>query len=129
MRAPKRTNEAGFTLLEVLVALLVLAFVLTMMASSTTRAAVNQTRSTAAIEAAAAADAEVARARLWPDYSTLNTFAGTRSNTPRTGMTRQTTVVRVGGAGQTRDFTRITVRISSSELAAPVERTISIASP
>jgi prepilin-type N-terminal cleavage/methylation domain-containing protein len=127
MRAPKR--DAGFTLLEVLIALLMLAVVLTMLSGSTMRAAVNQTRTTASIEAAAAADAVIARARLWPDYSTLNSFAGTAANTPRAGMTRLTTVQRVGGAGQTRDFTRITVRISSAELAAPVERTISIASP
>jgi prepilin-type N-terminal cleavage/methylation domain-containing protein len=123
------TRNAGFTLLEVLIALLMLAVVLVMLSGSTVRAAVNQTRTTASIEAAAAADAWIARARLWPDYSTLNTLAGTVSNTPRPGMTRQTTVTQVGGPGQTRNFRRITVRITSSELAAPVERTISIAAP
>ena len=127
MRA--RTSEAGFTLVEVLIALAMLGVVLLAAAASTTKYLGVITRNRIRIQAAAAADAQIANVRVSPTYDSLTVrFDSTRIGVPLPGYTRSTRVVRTG-AGTTTDVTRIKVTVSGPELVTPVIRYASIAAP
>jgi len=121
-------DRRGFTILEVAVALAILAGVLLVLATTTARFIHTVTLDRVRVQANAAADAHIARIRLWPTYDSLSAeFDGTASNTPFPGWTRQTTVTHVGGAGQPNDYMRITVAITAPALDSTVRRTITIA--
>jgi type II secretion system protein I len=125
-----RARQAGFTLLEVLIALVMLAIVTLALMTMNSRMLRGVTDDRTRTLAAASADARIAEVRSWPTYSTLDAeFGGTESNTPLSGLTRTTTIVRTGGTGQTNDYKRVTVRITGSGLKAAVDRTITIAAP
>jgi prepilin-type N-terminal cleavage/methylation domain-containing protein len=121
-------DRRGFTILEVAVALAILAGVLLVLATTTARFIHTVTIDRVRIQANAAADAHIARIRLWPTYDSLSVeFSGTDNNYPYAGWTRQTTVTHVGGAGQPHDYTRITVAVTAPALDSTVRRTITIA--
>ena len=127
MTSTPRAPRAGFTLIEVVIALVILGLVVLAMSSSAgtlIRAAGNDRRDT---QAAASADERITKARQWPDYSSLDSLDRVEANTPQTGWTRTTDVTHVT-AGST-DFKRITVTVSGADLAQPVTRTITLAAP
>ena len=81
-----------------------------------------------ATQAAAVAEAQLARVQVWPEYATIDSaFAGTSANTPQTGWTRVTTVVLTGGLGQANDYKKVTVVITAPGLTTAVRRSITIA--
>ena len=126
---PVARGRAGFTLLEVAIALAILGGVLLVLATTTARfihsVAVDRVRT----QANAVADAQVARVRLWPTYDSLAVeFSGTVNNFPFAGWSRQTTVTRIGGPSLPNDYTRITVAVTAPTLDSTVQRTITIAS-
>lgn len=126
----RRRQRGGFTLLEVLIAIVMLAFVtlslMTMNAKMLRSVSDDRLRTLAA----ASASARLAQVIAWPTYATLEaTYAATESNIPQAGLTRTTTIVRTGGSGQTNDYKRVTVRVSGTGLATTVERTVTIAAP
>jgi type II secretion system protein I len=124
-----RTSRGGFTLVEVLIALAMLSVVLLASAASTTKYLGVITRNRMRIQAAAAADAQIAKVRVSPAYDSLTVrFDSTRSNMPFAGYTRATRVIRTG-AGTTNDVTKIRVTVSGPELASPVVRYATIAAP
>lgn len=124
----KTAGRSGFTLLEVAIALAILGGVLLVLATTTARFIHTVTLDRVQTQASAVADAHIARIRLWPTYDSLSAeFAGTTADFPFVGWTRQTTVTRIGGAGQPDDFTRITVSVTAPALDSAVRRTITVA--
>ena len=127
MRA--RPSTGGFTLVEVMIALAMLGVVLLAAAASTTRYLGVITRNRMRIQAAAVADAQIAKVRVSPAYDSLTVrFDSTRSGVPFPGYTRSTRVIR-SGAGTSNDMTRVRVVISGPELPSPVIRYATIAAP
>ncbi len=120
----------GFTLVEVMIALVILAVVLLGMAS--TMGGFVRTVGTADRQAAAlvAVEDRVTQISLYPDYGGLDTaFAGTETSVSGlTGATRETVVTRVGGTGQAQNHKVVTVTVSGQGLT-PVARTITVAAP
>jgi type II secretion system protein I len=122
-------SSAGFTLVEVLIALAMLSIVLLAAAASTTKYLGVITRNRMRIQAAAVADAQIAKVRVSPAYDSLTVrFDSTRSGVPFAGYTRSTRVIRTG-AGSTTDVTKIRVTVSGPELSSPVVRYATIAAP
>jgi type II secretion system protein I len=122
-------SAAGFTLVEVLIALAMLSIVLLAAAASTTKYLGVITRNRMRIQAAAVADAQIAKVRVSPAYDSLTVrFDSTRSGVPFAGYTRSTRVIRTG-AGSTTDVTKIRVTVSGPELSSPVVRYATIAAP
>ena len=125
----RRSSTEGFTLVEVMIALAMLSVVLLAAAASTTKYLGVITRNRIRIQAAALADAQIAKVRVSPAYDSLTVrFDSTRSNVPFPGYTRSTRVIRTG-AGTTNDLTRIRVTVSGPELSSPVIRYATIAAP
>jgi len=122
-------SSAGFTLVEVLIAVAMLSVVLLAAAASTTKYLGVITRNRMRIQAAAVADAQIAKVRVSPAYDSLTVrFDSTRSGVPFPGYTRSTRVIR-SGAGSTTDVTKIRVTVSGPELSSPVVRYATIAAP
>lgn len=127
MKRPDST--AGFTLVEVLIALAMLSVVLLAAAASTTKYLGVITRNRIRIQAAAVADAQIAKVRVSPAYDSLTVrFDSSRTNIPFPGYTRSTRVVRTG-AGTSTDVTKIRVTVSGPQLASPVVRYATLAAP
>jgi prepilin-type N-terminal cleavage/methylation domain-containing protein len=122
-------NRDGFTLIEVMIALVILSAVLLTLAASTTRYLSIISKNRIRIQAGAVADARIAAIRVSPNYATLVAqFDGTLSNVPFQGYTRQTRVVRVG-EGTTADRTGVIVTIAGPQLPTPVTRYTTVAAP
>ena len=126
----QRQRSRGFTLIEVMIALVILGIAALSLMRVTSRMIRSVTDDRTRTIASASADARIAEVRAWPTYSTLEAkYAGTEANTPLTGLTRVTTVVRTGGVGQPNDYKRVTVTVSGTQLSSNVTRTITIAPP
>lgn len=126
----RRPREGGFTLIEVIIAVIILGIVALSLMSASARMIGGVTDDRLRTLAAASADDRIAQVLAWPTYATLDaTFAGTQANTPQAGLSRTTTIVRTGGTGQTNDFKRVTVEVNGAALAAPVRRTVTVAAP
>jgi prepilin-type N-terminal cleavage/methylation domain-containing protein len=132
-RRPRRARvrrRRGFTLIEVMIALTLLAFVALGLSTAVAPLMHTATLSRVRTQANEVAAAQIAQVQTWPTYATLEAnFAGTVSNFPEPGWTRTTTIVRTGGAGQTNDFKRVTVTVTVPSLPSPVVRTITVAAP
>ena len=125
----RSASAAGFTLVEVLIALGMLSVVLLAAAASTTKYLGVITRNRIRIQAAAVADAQIAKVRVSPAYDSLTVrFDSSRSNVPFPGYTRSTRVVR-SGAGTATDVTKIRVTVSGPQLTSPVVRYATVAAP
>lgn len=123
-------RRAGFTLIEVMIALVILGIAALSLMRVTSRMIRSVTDDRTRTLASASADARIAEVRAWPTYSTLETkYAGTETDIPITGLTRVTTIVRTGGLNQTNDYKRITVTVSGTQLTSNVTRTVTIAPP
>ncbi len=127
-----RAPQAGFTLIEVMLALVMLVILTLALMSNSSRMIRGVSDDRTRTQAAAAADDRIARARVWPNYATLEaTFAGSENNVPLPGWTRTTTITRTGGGGvgQTNDFKRITVVVAGPGLPDVISRTVAVAAP
>jgi len=122
-------NQDGFTLVEVMISIFILGSIVLAMAASTSKYLSLSTKSRMRVQANAAAEAQIALVRVSPNYDSLTVkFDSTKTNTPMTGYTRTTSVVRTG-AGTTSDITKVTVTVTGPLLTTPVKRSISIAAP
>lgn len=122
--------RGGFTLVEVLLALVMLGILTLGLMSNSARMLHGVSEERGRTQAAAAADARIARARVWPNYATLDSaFVGVENNTPFPGWTRATTITRTGGSGQPSDFKRVTVVVTGPGIPAPISRTIALGAP
>lgn len=123
------SSRQGFTLIEVMIALVILSGVLLTLAASTTRYLSIITRNRIRIQSGAVADAQIAAVRVAPNYATLVTqFNGTLGNIPLPGYSRQTRVIR-NGEGTTADRTGVIVTVTGPNLPTPVVRYTTVAAP
>jgi prepilin-type N-terminal cleavage/methylation domain-containing protein len=123
-------RQEGFTLIEVLIAISLLAGVVLTMAMSTTISARNVRTSGARSRAQALVDQQISRARTWPTYSTLNVLSGATYNPTANGLSLATTTAVDSTTGK--NVTTVSVTASGTTaaiLATPIVRTISIAAP
>lgn len=130
--------EAGFTMIELMIAV----FVLVVALLTAPLAATKLTRAVSTYrvrnEASALADAWVARCRAEPNYAALDSAVagkckGTVTNLGSFKFTRTTTVTGdatlSGMADSLNDYKRVTVVVSGGGLQSNVSRTITIAKP
>ncbi len=128
MRA-RRQAQAGFTLMEVIMAVTILSAVTLMMAAPASRFLSVSTKAELRVAASAAADAQIALVRMYPNYDSLKVkFDSTRSNYPFPGYSQQTKVVR-SNTNLASDITRVVVTISGPLLSPAIKRTATIAAP
>jgi prepilin-type N-terminal cleavage/methylation domain-containing protein len=129
-RHPSVHTRQGFTLIEVMIALVILAGVILAMGMSTTTASKSVRDADFKNRAQSVAEMQIGRARTWPTYSTLSELTAARFNGTADGLVTATTVSRDTLNGM--NTTTVTVQISavvSSNLPTPVSRTITIAAP
>ena len=122
-------DRRGFTLIEVLLALSILAVVMVGFVSTTGRAvhvAATSDREQAAIQLATDRAEQV---RSDPNYAKLDSlYQATESSFPTLpGFTRTTQIVRTTAGAN--DYKRITVTVTGPGLSAPVTRTVTVAAP
>jgi prepilin-type N-terminal cleavage/methylation domain-containing protein len=124
-------TERGFTLIEIMIALVILTVVILGMATAAAQVVHVVTvtdRNTAAIQLA---DSRIEEIQLDPDYNGMDTtYVGTETNFPSlAGYIRQTQINHVGGLGQTTDYRKITVTVTGPGLTQPIKRTVTVAAP
>jgi prepilin-type N-terminal cleavage/methylation domain-containing protein len=121
----------GFTLVEVMVALVILAVAILGMATLTS----GLVRTTAVGDLTAAAiqlaEDRIEEVRIEPVYARIDSlYAGVETGFPTLpGFTRTTEIVRYGGPGQRYDYKKITVKVQGPGLPAPVVRSVTVAAP
>jgi prepilin-type N-terminal cleavage/methylation domain-containing protein len=124
-------QRRGFTLIELMLALVILSIVLVSLAKHT-----GIFLHTVATSTARTTAAEVARERIGlvdtdPSYTTLAaTWAGSQIGFPGfPRMQRVTSVSRVTGVAPTRDYTIVTVRVTEPTMGSPIDVTTVVARP
>ena len=125
-------RQAGFTLVEAIVALVILATAVLGLASSASR--LTMTSATAELRALALEGVEdrLARVRLDPRYGGLDTlYSGVDTDLfGIEGLTRTTSVVHVQQSTPSAlDYKRITVTVTGPLLTPPVSRQLIVAAP
>lgn len=124
-------RRSGFTLVEVIVALVILSGVLLAMTDFTRQFTRQTTDAAVTTKASDVAVQQLETVKAWRAYGTLvSTFNNTSitfaAGGPYAGITRQTLVVRTGPTA-TEDFVTVTVVVSGAGLSAPVRRSTIIA--
>jgi len=124
-------RRAGFTLVEVMVALVILLGVVLGIAQVTARMVHTVATSDVQLTAVQLAEDRLAQVQLDQDYANLeSTYATTESSIPGDpGFTRTTAIVHVGGAGQPQDYKKVTVSVTGPGLLSPVTRTVAVGAP
>ncbi len=127
-----RRSDAGFTMVEVVIALVILATAVLGLAASASRLATSA--ATAELQALALEGVEdrLARVRLDPRYGGLDTlYAGVDVDLFGVeGLTRTTTVVHVQQSMPVAlDYKRVSVSVTGPLITPPVSRQIIVAAP
>jgi prepilin-type N-terminal cleavage/methylation domain-containing protein len=124
-------RRAGFTLVEVMVALVILLGVVLGIAQVTARMVHTVATSDVQLTAVQLAEDRLAQVQLDPDYADLEAnYATTESTLPgEPGFTRTTAIVHFGGAGQPQDYKKVTVSVTGPGLLAPITRTVAVGAP
>ena len=126
---PSRARE-GFTLVETMIAMVILAGIVLTMTMGTTKLTRSVSDANGRNRAQSVADMQVGRARVWPTYSTLSQLSSSTYNGTKDGLITSTTVVKDTTNGI--NITRVTVTVSGAvvgTLATPIVRTITVAAP
>jgi len=134
-----RPVRRGFSLAEIMVALVILSVIVMGLASTTTTFLHETSLDNVRVRASTAADTRIAEIQGWPDYAALPSFNETKANYPDKGFTRTTTIVRdttpASGCNSppflpcpNSDITRATVTVTGPGLTTPVSRTVAITS-
>ena len=121
----------GFTLIEVMMALVILAVVVLGTAQLTASMLHTVTTSGAQDAAVELAQSRVAQIQADPTYVGLEArYMGTENGFPTLpGFRRQTQILRIGGVGQPNDFKKVTVTVFGPGLLGPISRTATVAAP
>lgn len=131
---PRRQRDGGFTLVEVTIALVILAVAVLGMAASA--GVLGRYSAEAEVRALAmqAVQDRISLVKVDPRYGELeDLYAGSESDLPGLdGYTRSTTVTRVNqttSAGGTIDYKVISVVVSGGALSAPLSRRFTVGAP
>jgi len=131
--AGRRTAEGGMTLIEVMMAMVILAIVLVGMGKFAFNFSRTERQAEARTIAVALADQRLSLIRATPNYSGMvANFAGTEATIAGfPGYSRTTAVTHTGGPRPTytNDYMTVTVTVTSLALSAPVSETVVVASP
>lgn len=121
----------GFTLVEIMFALVLLMVVVLGMMSSTGRFIHTVAKSDIEVIAQQMADDRIQTVLMDPNYGVIDTvYAGTESVFPGlTGFTRVTQISHVGGGGLPTDHKRLFVVVDGPGLDQPIKRSATIAAP
>lgn len=127
-----RRPRAGFTLVEVVVAMLILGSALLGMALFVSRMAHSASESRLLGVAEELAADRIETIKTSTSYATLaGDFQGTETSIPgidHAGYTRQTIIKHVGGPADSVDYTVVTVVVSNPAISDTVRKTTVIAS-
>jgi prepilin-type N-terminal cleavage/methylation domain-containing protein len=127
--APVR-RRTGFTLVETMIALVILAGVVLGMAMSTLTFSRGVRSSDAKSRAQAKADMQIARARAWSSYATLSSLSGPQYNVTEGGLAPTTVVTVDTTRGINITVVQVTINgTTTGVLPAPIVRKITIAAP
>lgn len=128
-----RQDRDGFTLVEVVVALVILSTAVLGLAASSSRLATSASSAELRALALEAVEDRVAEARLDPRYSALDSlYSGTEADilgTSIPGYDRTTTITRVTTTSPPLQYTRIMVEVTGPLLTEPIQRQIVVAAP
>lgn len=122
----------GFTLLEVVVALVLLSITVMGMQLVTVTMLRNQTSAHARLTGAQLAEDRIDRVRLEPDYAALPGYALTEDTVAGFPGFRRVTEVRTNRDSTARgivDYREITVRVTGAGLPTPIVRSLIIGAP
>jgi prepilin-type N-terminal cleavage/methylation domain-containing protein len=124
-------ERRGFSLIEVMLAVVLLGIVLVSVARYTGQFLHTVSTSTVRTVAAEVARERISQVDMDPSYPTLGaTWAGTQTGFPGyPSMTRVTTVSRVTGNAPPRDYTVVTVRVTEPTMGPAIDVTTVVAQP
>jgi prepilin-type N-terminal cleavage/methylation domain-containing protein len=130
-----RRERGGFSLVEVMVALVILTIVVAGLAGTTVTFQHQMALGQLQARATAVANSQLAQIRAYPDYTQLPTLAGTQTNYPMSGWSVQTQVNRdtsavtscTPGPCPNNDITKVLVTVTAPGLSSPVALSYSIA--
>ena len=124
-------HRGGFTLIEVMLAVVLLTVVLVSVARYTGLFLHSVTTSTVTTVAAEVARERIELVNMDPSYTTLAaTWGGTQIGFPGyPRMTRVTDVSRIVGVAPPRDYTVVTVRVSEPTMRSTLDVTTVVAQP
>jgi prepilin-type N-terminal cleavage/methylation domain-containing protein len=125
-------NTRGFTMVEMMISLVVLAFAIVGLSSTTARLARVAVEAENKALALQAVEDRIARIRLHPVYQQLDSLF-TENGAEIDGLpdyTRSTALSRIIQPGEREgkyiDYTRVTVTVNGPTLAEPISRTVAI---
>lgn len=129
--APPAKSTEGFTLVEVVVALVILSVAVLGLGASATRLTTTATGAEQRALALQLVEDRIARVRLDPRYATLDSlYAGTETNVIGAGSVRTTAVVHVRQTNPVPlDYKRISVTVTGPFLQPAISRQIVVAAP
>jgi len=125
-------NRSGFTLVEVIVAMMLLGVTIVGMQLVTVAMLRNQTSAHVRLTASQLAEDRLDRVRLEPNYGALSNYQLTEDTVPGFPGFRRVTEVRTSRDSTARgivDYREITVRVMSPSLPAPIVRSLIIGAP
>jgi len=129
-----KPERAGFTLVEIIIAILILTGAVLGIAASTGRLVASSGRTEIEFNALQAVEDRLSLVRLELRYGLLDSiFEGTETGLPGLdGLTRTTTVTRtqtVVSGGKVLDYTTVVVTLSGPRLEADVHRKLVLGAP
>ena len=124
-------TDRGFTLIEVMIALVLLTAVMlgtAQLTATMVHTAATSGQQTAAVELA---ESRLAQIRVDPNYAGLESlYVVTETTFPTlSGFRRQTQILHVSSLAPPSDYKKITVTVNGPGLLVPVTRTVSVAAP
>lgn len=125
------TARGGFTVIEVIVALVILSTAVLGLAGSATRLTTAAATAELRAQAVYAADDRIGRIEMDGRYTLLDSlYEAVENGVPAPGFMRTTTVehIRVTSP-DTLDYLMVTVNVTGPGLTAPVKRTLVVAAP
>ena len=128
-----RGGERGVTLIEVIVAMVILTVVLLGMGTFAVRFTRTVQQSDARTVAVELASQRISEVRSSPNYAALETtYNGVEATISGfTGYSRTTQITRTGGLRPTnqQDFKTVTVSVKAPGITAPISKTVIVAAP